>query len=260
MCVDEKDGADGFTLASRPMSRSERDPGSRDQAHKIAAMFDKVAPRYDFLNRVLSARRDVGWRRRAVELARLGPRESALDVGVGTGDLSFDLLAASDSTSRVVGVDLSTGMLDLVRKRAAAHPLGGRFEAQVADAQALPFGDGSFDRVVAGFAVRNFGDLGAGLREMWRVLRPGGRAVILELSTPPDPLVRWVFRLYFHEVAPRVAAALGGDAAAYRYLPRSVARFPGAEGVAAALRASGFRDVRFERLSFGIAAIHVAQR
>ncbi len=242
------------------MSRSERDPDSRDQARDIAAMFDKVAPRYDFLNRLLSARRDVGWRRRAVELARLGPGETALDVGVGTGDLAFDLLAASDPTSRVVGVDVSTGMLDLVRKRAAAHPQGGRFEAQVADAQALPFADGSFDRVVAGFAVRNFGDLGAGLREMRRVLRPGGRAVILELSTPPNPLVRWGFRLYFHEVSPRVAAALGGDAAAYRYLPRSVARFPGAEGVVAVLRDSGFSEVRFERLSFGIAAIHVAQR
>lgn len=223
-------------------------------------MFDTVAPRYDRLNRVLSARRDVGWRRRAVKLARLGPGEVALDVGVGTGDLSFDLLRASDPASRVVGVDVSPKMLELVRQRARLDPLGDRFEAEVADAQELPFADGSFDRVVAGFAVRNFGQLGAGLREMWRVLRPGGRAVILELSTPPNLLVRLGFRVYFHQLAPRIAALLGGDAAAYRYLPRSVARFPGAEGVAAALRDSGFTNVRFERVSLGIAAIHVAER
>lgn len=222
-------------------------------------MFDKVAPRYDFLNRVLSLRRDVGWRRRAVELARLGPNEVALDVGVGTGDLAFDLLAASPAPSRVVGIDVSGAMLDLARARAAASPLGPRFEARIADAQALAFDDASFDRVVAGFAVRNFGDLEAGLREMRRVLRPSGRAVILELSTPPNAAVRAVFGAYFHGVAPRLAAALGGDAGAYRYLPRSVARFPGAVRVAELLRAAGFSRVRFERLAFGIAAVHVAE-
>lgn len=232
------------------MSRSDHD-------RKIAAMFDTVAPRYDFLNRVLSARRDVGWRRRAVALARLGPGEVALDVGVGTGDLAFELLAASDPTSRVVGIDLSTGMLDAVRRRAAATGATGRFEARQADAQALPFPAASFDRVTAGFAVRNFGDLDAGLAEMRRVLRPGGLAVVLELSTPPNALLRWAFGLYFHRIAPRLAALLGGDAAAYRYLPRSVRGFPGAEAFAERMRGAGFSRVRFERLSGGIAAIHV---
>jgi demethylmenaquinone methyltransferase/2-methoxy-6-polyprenyl-1,4-benzoquinol methylase len=201
----------------------------------------------------------VAWRKRAVALARLGPDEVALDVGVGTGDLAFDLLAASASSARVVGIDVSEGMLDLVRARAAASPAGPRFEARIADAQALSFDDASFDRVVAGFAVRNFGDLDAGLREMRRVVRPRGRAVILELSTPPNGLIRSAFNLYFHGAAPRLAAALGGDAGAYRYLPRSVARFPGAERFADLLRAAGFSRVRFERLAFGIAAIHVAE-
>jgi demethylmenaquinone methyltransferase/2-methoxy-6-polyprenyl-1,4-benzoquinol methylase len=222
-------------------------------------MFDRVAPRYDFLNRVLSARRDVGWRRRAVELARLGPGDSALDVGVGTGDLAFDLLAASDKSSRVIGVDLSEGMLDVARRRAAARDLRWRFDAQTADAQELPFDDATFDRVVAGFAVRNFGDLSAGLREMRRVLRRHGRAVILELSTPPNPVVRWAFGLYFHRVSPRIAAALGGDPDAYRYLPMSVARFPDAVRLAELLTEAGFGSVRFERLSLGIAAVHVAE-
>jgi demethylmenaquinone methyltransferase/2-methoxy-6-polyprenyl-1,4-benzoquinol methylase len=241
------------------MGRSERDARARPQAREMAAMFDRVAPRYDLLNRVLSARRDVGWRRRAVALARLDAGEVALDVGVGTGDLAFDLLAASHPTARVVGVDVSEAMLDAVRRRAAESPLGSRLEAVAADAQDLPFPDASFDRVVAGFAVRNLGDLDAGLREMRRVLRPGGRAVVLELSTPPNPVVRAVFRAYFHGLAPRLAVLLGGDAAAYRYLPRSVVAFPGAEELAARLRAAGFLRVRYERLSAGIAAIHVAE-
>src|SRR5258706_12478492 len=155
------------------MTRSEHDA-------KIAAMFDTVALRYDRLNRILSLGNERGWRRRAVTVARLGPDEAALDVGVGTGDLAFDLLAASDATSRVVGIDLSEAMLGLVRQRAAASPVGSRFEARAADAQALPFLEASFDRVTAGFAIRNFGDLAVGLRELPRVLRPGGRAGSLE--------------------------------------------------------------------------------
>lgn len=242
------------------MDRSTRDEASKERTREIAAMFDKVAPRYDFLNRVLSARRDVGWRRRAVELARLGPDQVGLDVGVGTGDLAFDLLTASASTARVIGVDVSPAMLEHARKRAASSPLGARFEARLADVHALPFDDASFDRVVAGFAVRNFADLAAGLGEMRRVLRPEGRAVILELSTAPNPLVRAFFDLYFGHMSPRIAALLGGDPDAYRYLPRSVASFPGAERLAELLRAAGFSAVRFERLSFGIAAIHVAER
>jgi demethylmenaquinone methyltransferase/2-methoxy-6-polyprenyl-1,4-benzoquinol methylase len=240
------------------VSRSDRDR-SREQVRDMAAMFDKVAPRYDFLNRVLSLRRDMGWRKRAVELARLGEGEVALDVGVGTGDLAFALLAASPASARVVGVDVSERMLTLVRGRARSSGMGARFEARSADAHALPFPDASFDRVVAGFAVRNFGDLDAGLREMRRVLRPEGRAVVLEFSTAPNRIVRAVNRLYTHALVPRIAAALGGDAAAYRYLPASVDRFPGAERLADRLRAAGFSDVRFERLTFGTVAIHVAE-
>jgi demethylmenaquinone methyltransferase/2-methoxy-6-polyprenyl-1,4-benzoquinol methylase len=151
-------------------------------------------------------------------------------------------------------------MLDLLRKRIAASSLGARLEARLADALALPFEDASFDRVVAGFAVRNYADLHAGLAEMRRVLRPGGRAVILEFSTPPNRLVRAGSRIYLDQVTPRLAALLGGDAAAYRYLPRSVQRFPGADQLADRLRAAGFGSVRFERLMLGVVALHVAER
>src|SRR5256885_1250311 len=183
--------------------------GAHDE--RIAAMFDRVAPRYDLLNRVLSLRRDVGWRRRAVAVARMGASELALDLGTGTGDLAFDLLEASHPSSRVIGIDLSERMLELARVRADERGLRRRFEARLADAQRLPFDSGSFDRVVAGFAVRNFGDLAAGLREMRRVTRAGGRAVILELSTPPNAFVRAVYGAYFGGLVPLIAPLFGGD-------------------------------------------------
>lgn len=229
-----------------------------DHDRRIAEMFDRVAPRYDRLNRVLSGGRDIGWRRRAVALARLDPQQVAVDLGVGTGDLAFGLLAASDSSARVVGVDLSPVMLEALRRRADASGER-RVLPLLATAERLPFADAALDRVVAGFAVRNFGDLPLGLREARRVLRDGGRAVILELSTPPNRLVGIVYHFYFHRIAPLIAVLLGGDAAAYRYLPRSVATFPDAEGLAQHMREAGFARVRYERLSFGIAAIHVGE-
>jgi len=233
-------------------------PDTREHDERIAAMFDRVAPRYDFLNRVLSLRRDAGWRRRAVDAARLGANEHALDVGTGTGDLAFDLLRTSDPSARVTGVDLSEAMLALARQRAARFGFAERYATSRADGQRLPQADASVDRVVASFAVRNFGDLATGLREMRRVLRPGGRAVILELSTPPNPFVRLVYGAYFGVLVPRLARLLGGDRDAYRYLPRSVAAFPPPERLAALLRDAGFAGVRFERLTFGAATLHVA--
>jgi len=221
-------------------------------------MFDRVAPRYDRLNRVLSLGRDVTWRRVPVALARLGPCEVGLDIGVGTGDLAFGVLGASDPTARVVGVDLSPLMLAAARRRAGPREKP-RFASVLATAERLPFAGGTFDRVVAGFAVRNFGDLSQGLREMRRVLRAGGRAVILEFSAPPSSFVGFGYRLYLHGLVPRIASLLGGDAAAYRYLPRSVATFPDADGLAARMRDAGFARVRYERLTFGVAAVHVGE-
>lgn len=221
-------------------------------------MFDRVAPRYDRLNRILSLGRDVGWRRASVALARLGPREAGLDIGVGTGDLAFGVLRASDPTARVVGVDLSPLMLDAARRRASDRDKQ-RFAPIVATADRLPFADRTFERVVAGFAVRNFSDLSRGLREMRRVLRPGGRAVILEFSAPPSAFVGIGYRLYLHSLVPRIASLLGGDAAAYRYLPRSVAAFPDADGLAARMRDAGFARVRYERLTLGVVAVHVGE-
>lgn len=218
-------------------------------------MFDRIAPRYDRLNRLLSFGADRSWRRRAIALSRLGPFERALDVGAGTGDLSLGLLRASDPASAVVGIDLAPRMLAISRRRAR-----GPYLPVVANAEALPLPDASVDRVVSAFTLRNIGGLPRALREMRRVLRHGGRAVLLELSHPPNATFRRVYLFYFERILPVLAALLGGEPAAYRYLPRSLTPFPTAERLAEMLREAGFADVRFERLTLGIAAIHVAQR
>lgn len=218
----------------------------------IAEMFDRVSPRYDRLNRVLSFGTDVSWRRRAIALARLGPDGRAVDVGAGTGDLTFALERSSAPSALVIAADLSKGMLDVAKRR-------GRVRAVIASAGALPFGDASLDRVISGFTVRNIGDLSRGFREFRRVLRPGGRAVILELSHPSGRVFPSLYRLYFECIAPRIAVLFGGDADAYRYLPLSLRRFPAADALAVLLRDAGFARVRFERLTLGIAAIHVAE-
>ncbi|MDE3101326.1 MAG: ubiquinone/menaquinone biosynthesis methyltransferase [Chloroflexota bacterium] len=223
---------------------------------RIAEMFDRISPRYDLLNRVLSFGTDVSWRRRAIARARLGPGERGLDVGVGTGDLSVGLLAASDPTSAVTGVDLAPRMLALGRARLARF--GSRYDAVIGSATALPFPDAAFDRVVTAFTIRNVGDLPLALGEFRRVLRSGGRAVLLELSHPARAFAP-VYWWYFERVAPLVAVALGGDPDAYRYLPRSLRVFPTADRLARLVRDAGFAGVRVERLSLGIAALVVAE-
>lgn len=223
--------------------------------HEIAAMFDRIATRYDRLNRVLSFGTDIGWRRRALARAEIRPGALVLDVGAGTGDLS---IAAASRGARVLAVDLSPGMLAVLGRRATAAQRA-RIVAVVGNAERLPLPDRSVDRIVTGFTVRNVGDLPAAFGEFRRVLRPGGRAVILELSHPPAAAFGRLYSFYFDRVAPPVAALLGGDRDAYRYLPRSLRRFPAAEGLAELLRDAGFGRVAYERLTFGIAAIHTAE-
>jgi demethylmenaquinone methyltransferase/2-methoxy-6-polyprenyl-1,4-benzoquinol methylase len=230
-----------------------------DHDHRIAAMFDRIAPRYDMLNRVLSFGADLGWRRRAVALARLGPGERALDIGAGTGDLAFALLANSAPSASVVGVDISPRMLSVSVRRADRLPVGGRYDTLLASAEDLPLPDGSIDRVISGFTLRNIGDLPRAFRELRRVLRPSGRVVLLELSHPTDPIFAALYHLYFDHILPPVASALGGDVEAYRYLPRSLRAFPGAEELAELMHEAGFARVRFEGLTMGVAAIHVGE-
>ncbi|HEY7075333.1 MAG TPA: class I SAM-dependent methyltransferase [Solirubrobacteraceae bacterium] len=217
---------------------------------QVQAMFDRIAGVYDVMNSVMTAGLHHRWRERAADLARVGPGSRALDVATGTGDLALALAARG---AEVVGADFSDGMLE----RARAKAPGIRFEH--ADALALPYDDASFDAATVGFGARNLGDLGRGLSEMVRVVRPGGRVVILEITTPTRPPLSTFFSLWFDRVVP-LLGKLAADSEAYEYLPRSVKRFPGPVALARLLREAGLDDVRWILTAGGIIALHHGTR
>jgi len=213
-------------------------------------MFDRIAGVYDLMNSVMTAGLHHRWRERAADMAALGPGDRALDVATGTGDLAIELSRRVGPQGEVVGSDFSEGMLELARRKAPEL----RFEH--GNALALPYDDDSFDAASVGFGARNFSDLPQGLREMARVVRPGGRVVILEITTPERPPLSWFFRLWFDRVVP-LLGRFAGDSDAYSYLPSSVRRFPNARGLGAAMSAVGMVDVRWLLTAGGIIAIHV---
>lgn len=227
-----------------------------DRGIPVEQMFSAIAPRYDLLNRLLSAGRDRSWRREAVAAAALPPEGALLDVCTGTADMALEA-ARRFPDARIAGVDFSRPMIDLGRAKVERARLGERITLQVAPAEALPFPEGFFDAATAAFGLRNIPDRLRGLREMRRVLRPGGRAVILEFSIPPFPLFRGVYLWYFHRVLPWIGRIVSGHPTAYAYLPASVADFPSPEGLSAWMREAGFRDVSHRLLTAGIVAIHV---
>ena len=227
---------------------------------RVRAMFDAIAGDYDRLNRSLSFGQDLLWRLAAARRARLEDGEIALDIGTGTGDLAFTLLRMSAPSSRVVGLDVSASMLDLAVWKASRAGLSERFSVIQGTALDVPAPDRSFDRVVSAFTLRNVADLSRTFAEMRRVLRYGGRAVLLELSRPRTGPFARVYRAYFYSMLPRLATLLGGDPAAYTYLPDSLTPFPDVDALAALLQDAGFREVRYTRLTFGVATIHECAR
>lgn len=215
-------------------------------------MFDRVASRYDLLNSVMTAGLHHHWRERATDDAELKPGDAVLDLCCGTGDLSLEL-ARRVPDGYVVGCDFSEPMLDLAREKAADRGVPVRFEW--ADALNLPYDDGCFDAVAVGFAVRNLSDLDRGLIEMNRVLAPGGRLVILEITQPTRPPLSTFYSLWFDRIVP-LLGRFGSDSAAYTYLPESVRNFPSPRGLAEKMDAAGLTRIRWTLLAGGIIAIH----
>jgi demethylmenaquinone methyltransferase/2-methoxy-6-polyprenyl-1,4-benzoquinol methylase len=230
-------------------------PGAPEKA-AVRTMFDRIAPRYDLLNRVLSAGIDVRWRRRCIDAT--GAASRVLDLCTGTGDLLIEFLRR-DPTRSGLGVDLSTGMLIRGVAKLRRHGLGDRGHMAAGDAERLPVTAGAFDAVTVAFGIRNVGDPLAALREMNRVLRPRGRAVILEFSMPEGPL-GGAYRLYFTHVLPRIGGWVSGDAGAYAYLPASVARFARPADFGALLGEAGFVRVDWHSLTGGIAHLYIGEK
>jgi demethylmenaquinone methyltransferase/2-methoxy-6-polyprenyl-1,4-benzoquinol methylase len=232
-------------------------PGAPEK-RAVRAMFDRIAPRYDLLNRLLSAGIDARWRRLAV--AALDPRGPAplLDLCSGTADLLLEALPR-DANLRGVGADLSEGMLRRGRAKLARDGLSGRAALVAADGESLPFAAESFGNALVAFGIRNIADREGALRELHRVLRPGGRLVVLEFSMPAGGLGK-AYRFYFRHVLPRVGAWISGDGEAYRYLPASVAVFPDPPAFGALLERAGFAAVGWTPLTAGIAHLHRAEK
>ena len=219
---------------------------------QVRAMFDRIARVYDRMNSVMTAGLHHRWRERAADLARVGRGDRALDVATGTGDLALALARRVGPAGTVVGCDFSEAMLELARRKQGA---AGIVDFQVANALDLPYEDGSFDAATVGFGARNFADLERGLSEMARVVRAGGRVVVLEITTPQRPPLSTFFRLWFDSMVPALGR-LAGDSDAYSYLPSSVRRFPGPGDLGAQLSRMGLVDVRWLLTAGGIIAIH----
>ena len=216
---------------------------------QVEAMFDRIAGVYDLMNSLMTAGLHHRWRRRAVDLARVGAGNDVLDVASGTGDLAIELSSRVGASGSVIGSDFSEQMLDRARVKAP------QLEWEQANALALPYEANRFDAVTVGFGARNFSDLDAGLAEMVRVTRPGGRVVVLEITTPTKPPLSTFFRLWFDRLVPLIGR-FAGDPDAYSYLPSSVRRFPDARTLAQRLSEAGLDEVGYLLTAGGIIAIH----
>lgn len=225
-----------------------------DKAQKVRAMFAAIAPSYDLNNRLHALGRDQAWRRAAVKLAQLRVGDAVLDVACGTGDLS--LAFAQAGAARVIGVDFTAPMLELAQHKAKLHHQ--RLPLTVGDAMALPLCDGCVDVVSIAFGIRNVAEPARALAEFYRVLRPGGRLVVLEFSLPTHPLLRRAYLFYFNHVLPRTASWIARDkSGAYRYLPRSVNTFLGRQEMIELMRQTGLGELSLHPLTLGIAVVYV---
>lgn len=230
-----------------------------EKGRAIRQMFDEIAPRYDLLNRLLSFGIDRRWRRIAVRQLAVPPGGRVLDVATGTGDVALEIARQTDPSVRVVGADFTQGMLVRGREKIAASRHSGRIELVNAPCEALPHPDNTFDGVTIAFGIRNVVDRERGLCEMARVIKPGGRVVILEFATPRSRLFRAVYLFYFHRLLPRLGGLLSRRSA-YQYLPESVQEFPDRQAFLGMMSAAGLAALRRIELTGGVAVIYVGEK
>ncbi|WP_346236941.1 bifunctional demethylmenaquinone methyltransferase/2-methoxy-6-polyprenyl-1,4-benzoquinol methylase UbiE [Niabella insulamsoli] len=235
---------------------SESDKTKKEQ---VAEMFDKIAGKYDFMNRFLSARTDVRWRKKAINLLKKNHPKHILDIATGTGDMAIRACKMIEGV-KVTGVDISVQMLEAGKKKIARLGLGDAIDLQKGDSENLHFADAQFDAVMAAFGVRNFENLEKGLAEMHRVLRPGGQLCIIEFSRPRSAFINSLYQLYMSVVAPQIARAFKQDKQAYQYLNKSAKAFPERKNFTTILDKVGFKNTAYKALSFGMCCIYTATK
>ena len=230
-----------------------------EKGERIQEMFDTIAPRYDFLNRLLSFGIDRRWRRFAVQQVRYAEKGRILDVATGTGDVALEIAAQTPASVNIIGIDFSKEMVELGKEKVNRSPFASRISMRVAPCEDIPFADGSFDSITIAFGIRNVVDRAEGLKEMHRVLKADGRVVILEFSTPRSALFKAIYQFYFLRVLP-VIGGLFSQFSAYKYLPDSVMEFPSQEEFKAIMAAVGFRNLKHFDLTGGIATVYVGEK
>jgi demethylmenaquinone methyltransferase/2-methoxy-6-polyprenyl-1,4-benzoquinol methylase len=229
------------------------DQGTKKQ--QVADMFNNISKTYDFLNHFLSLGIDIIWRKKAINELKKDKPKLILDVATGTGDFAFEALSILDP-EKITGVDISQGMLDIAQQKIIKRGLGNKFEVKLGDSEKLPFEADAFDAVTVAYGVRNFENLELGLVDIYRVLKTGGKTVVLEFSKPKAFPVKQLYKFYFNYITPGIGKLFSKDARAYTYLPESVAAFPDGETFTALMDKVGFKNTKCRPLTFGICSIY----
>ena len=232
--------------------------GEKGKKEQVADMFNNISPKYDFLNHVLSMGIDVLWRRNAIKMLKNDQPKYILDVATGTGDFAIEALKLNPK--KVTGVDISEGMLEFGRVKLKKRNLDSVIELEYGDSEKLPFEDNKFDAIIVAFGVRNFETLKTGLAEMYRVLRKGGKVVILEFSSPKKFPFKNIYNFYFKAILPKIGRLISKDSSAYTYLPESVQAFPDGEEFIGILKDVGYTNTLCKTQTFGISTIYVGQK
>ncbi len=229
------------------------------KSKQIQHMFSSIAPRYDFLNRFLSFGIDTRWRQFAVKLVKYCETGRILDAATGTGDMAMDTAAVTPTSVGIVGIDFCSEMIDIAKSKIRNSPYADRINLSVAPCEAIPFPENSFDSVTIAFGIRNLADRHKGLKEMHRIIKKGGRLIILEFSTPRSPIVKTIYYFYFRRILP-IVGGLFSKYAAYKYLPESVLEFPAQEDFKQILSSVGFINTYHHDLTYGIVTVYVGEK